>query len=515
MLDHLKTERQQSGGRLRAYMTALLIMGGALVVIYKTSSQDVATPEPPTVPAAPPPLTVDVERLPADTDVVHTAYDAAALEYLSQLSERRPYDSPERITPAALAARPFDAVRGEVFEVQGRITSIHQEVHGRGDLQRLWSVVVEGEDGGRVVFLKLGRASDFEAGRPEDAWALDRKSLEEGQRVLARGIVLQRRTGTIGSALLRDPVPVLVAAPPSFAFRLLEDPAAPIGDLVAADFDDIEDEFLAQTRSLDEPALYQVVQWAREQGADALREALRSGELPSEHWGAPEFERWSKELEDPDGGRSFTLASRGRVFYTEGILVSRAEEGWKELPRGASAWGVHSLEAWHLWSDYYGNVMLRMYSPFPISAFPGVEPDAARRRQNLRVYGVFLKNHTYEKPQKSRKHEGAQLVTSPFFVVLHVESYNPPAPPYDELVWVISGLIVLLAGLFWLVLRGSEKKQAQELEARRLAIRRRARGDSLEAPAGEEPDPPGGEASGSDTSGSGPSGSGPSGLGGR
>ncbi|MHC5010724.1 MAG: hypothetical protein ACYTG6_07190 [Planctomycetota bacterium] len=497
MFENLKSEwqREAMGGRsrLRLYVAALLLLGAAIFGLYAAPDGDdeaaaVLTGRTP-VTTLDPPVSVDPARLPDDDDEArHARFHAEGLGYLLSIAERVALDDVRRLTPEALAALPFAEARGGVFEVSGLVDAVESQVYPDDD-GRLWSIVLSDAGGAQVVVLRQARASEFREGHPDDALEGSTELIEVGDRLLARGVYLQRRTGTIGSTILRDPMPVLVATPPRRAFRKLADPAAPIADLAEADWDAIADRFLADTKNLDEPALFQVLQWARRRGHEQILADIRSGALPSEHWDQDTFvTRWELEVDatTDDEPRSFTEGARGRLFWTEGLLGNYVINGWEATPRIASRWDIGEIYLVDLISDHYGNVALRMFTPFPLDSFPGVTTTKAER---LRIYGLFLKNHTYETRRPAAEGEEVNLVTVPFFIALHIEVDELEESPYRFLIWIISGAILVLAVLFYVVLIRGERKEADRMQAYRRGLRQRIRARAAGKEVQEAPRP--------------------------
>ena len=493
MLEHLKMERQSGGGaqaRLRAYMIGLLVLGGVIFLIATRGGgpgpealpEALPDPEAVQVEAA----RVDLDRLPAeDTAATHARYQDEALAYVLSIADRDFASRAERLPLADLAALPFAEARGRVFETTGTVEAIDRAVYGGAKDQRLWIVLVEDEGGNRLLVLKHGLKSDSEEGRPQDALSYTTEFLEPGDRILLRGIYLQRRAGTFGSAIVREPIPVLVATPPNAAFRTLPEPLVPILDPGEADWDEVEDRFLSQTQVWQEPALFQVVQWARRVGYEKIAEAIRSGQLVARSWDLELFDAWGDEVAstEPAAPRPVTESLRGGFFKTSGLVASFLREGWKTLPREASAYDVDTLYLFDLMSDHWGNKTIRTWSPWPIATYPGVhDPSGKDKGQHVTVYGYFLKNFTYSTKQQRGK--GAADITMPMFIVLHVEPVPDLVSPYRTMIWVISGVILLLFVVFYFVFVRGEKREAERMDAYRRSLRKRIRAHSAASAAG-------------------------------
>ena len=165
---------------------------------------------------------------------------------------------------------------------------------------------------------------------------------------------------------------------------------------------------------------------------------------------------------------------RGQLFKTTGLVASYLREGWKTMPREASVYGVDTLYLFDLMSDHWGNKIIRTWSPWPIETFPGIRnPTDTDEPQHVTVYGYFLKNFTYSTRQKRGK--GAADITMPMFIVMHVEPVTNLASPYRNLIWILSGVILLLFVVFYFVFVRGEKKEAERMEAYRRKLRKRIR----------------------------------------
>jgi hypothetical protein len=122
-------------------------------------------------------------------------------------------------------------------------------------------------------------------------------------------------------------------------------------------------------------------------------------------------------------------------------------------------------------SDHYGNMAVRVLMPFPLDAYDAVKGVHTER---LRVYGLFVKNYTYT-TRRPGEDGGYDLLTVPLFVVLHIESDEDVTSPYRLLIWYLSGAIVLLGILFYVVLVRGEGRERDRMDSRRRDLRRRIR----------------------------------------
>ena len=514
MLDDLKRERHAvSPGKdlfkLAVYVIGMLILGITIVAGTRCDGSTGAAPPAETAETdapepAPPPPTLDgaeLARRVQEAGAEPYRYAAPAIEYLRDL--RRDGVLPPvhaRLEAGALARLPLGESRGRTFEVTGRVVEVSREVYmPRPDADgedRLWSVILEGTDGAQVVLVQYALGSEFEEGHPREARPPRSPAarIEPGQYVVARGVLIQTRTGTLGETSLPRPAPVLFAT----AFRIQlppEEQSPPISGLDEALWGDVEDRYSRESRRWDEDAVFEVIQWARARGYEACREDLENGTLPWTNWTARTFEEWKQEVSvEPDEPRPFTNEARGKVVRTPGIVGEVLQFGWGRIP--ANRWGVDEFQVLTMLSDYYQHVAMRAFLPFPIDTFPGV---TGARAEHLRIYGVFIKNDTYDSKFKHPDGTKRSLpITAPMFVVLHVEPF-----PEDEssagmrtLMWWIAGSMVLFGLLFYVVLIRGGRKQNVRMEAHRIQIRQRMRakgqvprlpGHERDAPAADPP----------------------------
>ena len=516
MLDDLKRESHAvSPGKdlfkLAVYVVGMLILGITIVAGTRCQGGVPAgepseqAPETDTVPETPPP-----------------ALDPAALGQLVERSKAEPYRFASegidyirdmqrdgvlppvtgRLDPTALGALSPQAARGKRYEVTGRVVDVSREVYAPGGDEggdgRLWSIVLEDEAGGQAVVLRYALGSEFEEGHPREAKPprTPAAKIEPGQDIVARGVYLQQRTGTLGGTSLPKPAPVLfggkirITLPPS-------ERSEPISGLDEALWGDVQDRYSRESRRWDEDAVFEVIQWARARGYDAVRKDIEDGTLPWKPWGAPTFERWKKEVSvaTADTPRSFTNDSRGTIFRTDGIVGEVLQFGWERIP--ANRWGVDDFQVLTMLSDHYQHVAMRMFLPYPIETFPGV---TGKRAEHLRVYGVFVKNDTYDtKFKREDGKRGSLPITAPMFVVLHIEPFpeGEKAEAMRTLMWWITGSMIIFGLLFYIVLIRGGSKQQERMEAHRIKLRQRMREKGqvpkIEKPGLEADPPPDGE----------------------
>ncbi len=489
MLEPQPTERQStatSQARMWSYLAGMLVLAAVILGATQLSRTKWGSDKLPIAALSPdqapqPPERIDVTKIPAaDDDVAHARW-SPALDDVVEMGRRDYSAFGERIETGELAKLPFAEARGRVFEVEGTIDAMTAEVRGEGSL--LWVVVLDGADGQRVLALTTAFASDPNQGRPEDAIANTTEYLEVGDRVIARGIYLQRRTGTFAGQILRKAAPVLVATPSGAAFKKVFLPEAPISDPGAADWSEVKDRFLGDTQRISESALFQMIAWARRQGHDAIAKDIRDGKLHAEMWDQDVFDRWSKEVSETssDVPRPFTKEARGKLWRTRGLVADVIHQGWTTTPRLGSSWGVNELDILDLYSDNYGNKVIRTISAFPFSAYHGL---TGNPEQHVEIYGYFLKNYTYETPHVNEQGDTV-ILTMPLFIVVDARLFNPPPSVYRSLIWFISAGILVLAVLFYFVLIRGERREAARMDAYRTGLRRRIRAHAKEAAAGE------------------------------
>ncbi|MDF1703106.1 MAG: hypothetical protein P1V36_18310 [Planctomycetota bacterium] len=517
MLDDLKKDRQAGIGaqeklKLSLYVGMLIMLGLSIWMGSQCSSRlDTIEEEDPVaaeVPDDPIPQGPILDPVGLDTLVraekaEPDRWSEAGIEHLRSVQRRGSLGalvgrvSPKELAAASQPAGTEGALRGQLVEVVGRVTAVVREVYRPGtsptDSERLWTVLLEGEDGTPVVAIKHSRASEVGEGPPLDRKPPQVKAerIEEDHWVLVRGVYLQDRVGTLGGTQLGDPAPVLFATQWRIVFP--PDQRNPlISSLDDALWSEVGDRFMAESRNWEEDAVYETIQWARHEGYESIKAKLDSGELPWEVWSSKRFQAWRKEVVvDSDAARPLTDASRGKVFRLSGVVGEVLQFGWERIPR--NPWGVDEFQILTMLADHYQTVSFRSFLPYPIETFEGVTGD---RKEHLNVYGVFVKNLTYDTRHMHEDGSGRQRpITMPMFVVIHAEPYPEGAAAErikETMVWVAAGM-VLFGLLFYLVLIRGGQSQVKRMEEHRLALRRRARatgqGASAEGPTAEGPPP--------------------------
>jgi len=494
MLDDLKkSQRSRSGAqervKLSLYVAGMLVLGGVIVLGTQGGGKatDKAAGPAAVAPGDDPAAVIEAPLLDPREVVRLGDADAAApdrwcdgvLQYVLDIRRRgRIGDVVARHTVSDLAGLSGDP-RGHVFEVEGKVTEVAGEAwkpnpDSTGN-ERLWTVVLEDAGVVPVLAVKYGNRSDYGEGAPVDAkpTGIRGERIAAGQSVIVRGVYVQRRTGSFGATAITKPAPVLLAT----AFRIVVPPAERskvISNLGEALWEDVHDRTNRESRKWDEDALYEVIQWARARGYDACRDDILHGDLGWKPWERKRYDLWKKEVSvERDVPRPVTEASRGKVFRFSGIIGEAFDYGWEDLPRNRFA--VDRIAGVTLLSDHYYNVSHRLFLAFPLKTFPGV---TGAKEEHLRLYGVFIKNDTYDTRFKLPDGSGrVQPATVPLFVVLHAERF-----PEEEagqtmrtaMLWV-AGAMVLFGLLFYIVLIRGGQRQVERMEEHRVALRRRIR----------------------------------------
>lgn len=492
MLDHLKQERQADSAarertRLAIFVGALLLFGGALLAVSR--SRDSADRDSPAATSVAEDAGTDGG---ADTARAANPFEADALiaavakdeglphrwawhgfEYLETIRRHGhfPVDF-EPVVAQDLVAKEGAFPVGRAVEFEGRVIDRAQDEYKPPGTQLehavLWSLVVEDPRGDTFVVTSRGDGQRTDAGAPKAlAPSLIARPIEVGDTILVRGIALQDRVGTLAETVLRERTPVVY----STAVRRdvpAEIRAVPIAWPDHVDWDEVKDLTLAQTMRTDDDAIFQLLQWAQARGIDQLRKDLESGKLPWTEWDSETFrEVWQPEVDpEGDGPRTFTNKARGQVFRLDGVVADAQVIGWDQVPPNTSR--VHEFSMLTMLADDYHSVAVRCFSPFPLTDFDKVE---ARRKDHVRVYGIFVKNHSYRARHKDRNTKDYGFRTVPLFILIAAEPH-PGASDYmmSAMYWIAGGM-VLLALLFYFVLVRGGRKQMQRMEAQRAKLR--------------------------------------------
>ena len=415
-----------------------------------------------------------LERSPADPG----AFDSGALGHLvSEIGQGGVRRTPDDVlSPEAVGALDPKVAVGRLIETSGTLRSMDVEEFvsaANPNQDSLWGFAVESKAGARVVVVHATSTKSPDGGRPRDALGA---RLEDGADVKVRGYFLQRRTGSVGGVKgIEQPTAVLVGREYRLTYPLVTSIEAP-GE---ASFATMKDRDLGDTYGLNDRAIFELLSWAGRRGAKALGDDIHSGALPTEFWGTNRFQVWSREMEgDKDHAlmpdpRKVTLASRGRVFETSGYLLSQDHEDWDSVP--SNPYGVD--ERWKYWfiSDYYGNATFLVDSPFPLTAFPDVRAPRTPNYQHVKLFGVFVKNYTYEPAKAHLRPNSKRELTLPFFVALRLEPANAyvPRPIWQNPFFIVGLSLTVFVGGFLLIMTRIEKRESGVIEAQKKRLRKR------------------------------------------
>lgn len=495
---------------LRFVVGGFLLLGLGAFLWGRRTPEPAARPTPqepppaaPTVPAPPPIDAAALGALVEGAEPFRWAWPA--IDEVDRL--RRAGAFPREHPPSTVAALADLLARGErgaAVHLDGVVVAVGHEarppsIGGAGPVPRdealsvLWHVVMEDADGGRAIVAMPALAAD-PAPRYERAFGLQR-AVRVGDHARVAAVALQSRTGTFSNLVMSTPTPVAFGLRWRQSFPAAER-ALQIADPGEADWDEVKDRTFAETRVWEEDALFQVVAWARRVGATGLRDAIVGDNKPYwakwSLWERDAFEIWKQEVPGTMAQRPFTDSARGRLFRLDVLLGDVLEQGWAQVPPNRH--GVDDIVVWDALSDDYHHVALRLYLPFAKDGLPDVRGE---RREHLRVYGVFLKNWSYQRKQKTGFGGDLVELTTPTFIVLHAE-YHPEGADLDDrstMNW-LAGAMVGLALLFFLTLGRRGRKEERRLESAtqkrrraRMATRDERRGLSSPASGGAPPAP--------------------------
>lgn len=437
--------------------------------------------------------------------------------------ERRRFLSPFPsvvATAADVAALDPKTSPGQLVELRGVATKVDPAAFALpalGDARKVHGMVVVGEDGTPVAVLDAElprdrRPPERDPSAPTDApQPTTRPPFEEGQPVRVRGYYLQRFAGRLGPLELAAPTVVLVGR----EYRPALDAPPPPPNLEAVIPAISPDRSRDDTWDVEDPAYWMTMHWARSIGNARLVQGLVDGKLPWRRWGRPQFLQWSRELglDKPDADnrlpatdpRRTTNESRGRVFLLTGVLAAYEHDDWDRVPD--NAYDLDRRFVYRLSCDHYvTDALVRFDSPFPISTFPGVHLPNPKAPQRVRVYGVFLRNHSYTPAGPSdplaraafEQREDRDL-TVPMFVAIHLQPDPLPKPGplwKNPFFWTWMGLAAFFV-TFFVVMRTMDAREdgaANVRDAHRRAkiygevLRRRKAAETSNPPGPEEPD---------------------------
>jgi hypothetical protein len=504
MFEDLKQQRLRGmSGKERARLVTLVSMALVLgAIVFANRSCERGEMKEPEVPAtdvlSPPRRSVDREPLRPLVEAGAEAIeiDRAALDHLLFTVRSAPIDlAARRRTPAEVNALVPAEAAGVPVEVEGTLRTLDAESHSSEkspSVDLLWAFALEGEDGARVVVLHGGSANLPGRGAPVDAHRVGGVAVEplrEGDRVVARGVYLQRKTGgTVGAIEVGRPTAVIVG---SEFRRLPEGPRKPPpATLDEIAWGSVADRFLKNSQPIERDVHFATLAWAQAKGREAIAEDLRSGAIPTRPYDRNAYLRWQEDLDkdtskDLPDQRRWTNEARGKVFTLTGRIATIDEESWATV--GPNAYGVDSR--WNLWivSDHHHSFStLRLHVPFPPTAFPGI---TGRKDQRVSIQAVFLQNYTYIRdlpPGSTQRPE----VTIPYFVALRMEPWTfERAGRWNSVFWYAGLALLALGVLFYVVLIRGERKESAAIESHRIALRKRQRAHAggLRPPAPEAP----------------------------
>lgn len=528
--------------RTRLYVTlgAAAVLGAAIFgggVKMFTSSKDgpvataapvVGRPADPFRPLDPAPFTALREGRVAPTELDADAVKHVLAEVAFDRALRRsptPTDRAEAerrrfLSPFPnLVVRPVDVAgldpkesAGQLVELRGVVKRIDLEgfaVPALGEGRRVHALVVAGDDGTNVAVLDTEVPRDRRpperdpSAPPDAARPTARPPFEEGQPVHVRGYYVQRFQGTLGPVALDAPTVLLVGRD----YRPAVDAPPPPPDLASIVPAIGPDRSRDDTWDVEDPAYWMTMHWAQSLGNARLTQALVDGKLSWRRWDRTHFLQWSRELslDKPDAAnrlpavdpRRLTNESRGHVFLVTGVLASYEHDDWDRVRDNAYDLGRRFV--YRLSCDHYVNdALVRFDSPFPISTFPGVAVPNPKAPQRVRIYGVFLRNHSYTPAgpsdpvaRSSFEQREDRDLTVPMFVAIHVQPDPLPKPGplwKNPFFWTWVGLAVFFV-TFFVVMRTMDSRDdgaANIRDAHRRAkiygevLRRRRRREAAE-----------------------------------
>jgi|GEM_PF-3173126 len=410
---------------------------------------------------------------------------------------------------AHLAGSPADVAALDPKEAAGALVEVRGVVRGLdpagfvfpalGDGRRVYATALVGPDGARVVVVDTEvphdrRAPEVAPDVPSDAPRLLRRpAFEEGQPVHVRGYVLQPYQGTLGSLVLDAPTVVLVGRD----YRPAVDAPPPPSSLEAIVPAIAPDRSRQDTWEVEDPAYWMAMHWARSLGNARLVQGLVNGAFPSRRWARPQFLQWSRDLaadgadaqgrlaaKDP---RAFTNEARGKIHVLTGVLASYEHDDWDRVADNAYDLGRRWI--YRLSSDHHAaDALVRFDAPFPLSTFPGVVRPNPKAPQRVRIFGVFLRNHSYapagpSDPLERQRFEAREdrEITVPMFVALHVQP-DPLAPPgplwKNPFFWTGVGLAVFFV-TFFVVMRTMDAREDGAANVRDAKRRAKIYGEVL------------------------------------
>lgn len=346
------------------------------------------------------------------------AFDAKALDHVLRLIAGGVLVAEgDELSPGEIAALPPADQPGREVETWGTVRELSAEafasdVNPRWD--QLWAFALDGDGGGTVAVVQPGESRALDGGKPAPTrLGSSLPPLKNGDRVRVRGVVLQRRIGSLGTLSFDAPMTVIAGR----QFRRFGDGKPAPATLAEVPWASIKDRFEGETRDFADDAHWALLAWQRRTGWRSTLQRLVSGDLPFEAFGHAEFLRWRRDLEaDTDAlapdPRAFTMGLRGKAFVLTGYLADVRAEDWDRIPD--NPYDVDRRYTYWLISDHYAHVGILFHCAFPLSRFPGVATPAPGTKVRVRAFGLFVRNYTYAP-------KGASPIATPAFHLLHLE----------------------------------------------------------------------------------------------
>lgn len=416
-----------SAGSARAALLVALVVALGIVTYVVL--------RPPRAPSRPRPVADVADVVPPPTRLANLgplanvsteptrAFDTKALEHVLRLVGSGVLVAEgDELSPGEIAALPPAEQPGREVETWGTVRELSAEafasdVNPRWD--QLWAFALDGDGGGSVVVVQPGESRALDGGKPAPTrLGASLPPLANGDRVRVRGVVLQRRVGSLGTLALDAPTTVVVGR----QYRRLGASRPAPATLAEVPWASILDRSLGATRDFADDAHWALLAWQRRTGWRATVQRLVSGDLPFEPFGPAEFHRWRRDLESdtqtdadppvPDP-RAFTIGLRGKAFVLTGYLADVRIEDWDRIPE--NPYDVDRRYTYWLISDHYAHVGILFHSAYPLSRFPGVATPAPGKKVRVRAFGLFVRNYTYA------PRDGGEI-TTPAFYLLHLEA---------------------------------------------------------------------------------------------
>ena len=185
---------------------------------------------------------------------------------------------------------------------------------------------------------------------------------------------------------------------------------------------------------------------------------------------------WKHEVDPKEGkARTFTEGARGKMFRLDGIIGDALVQGWDVVP--PNPWRIHDFTLVTILADDYRQVAVRFFSPFTMDELKDIE---GRRKEYVRLYGMFIKNHTYRTRYKDPKTGQPRLLTVPMFVLLRADRVPAPGDSMmTAMYWIAAGMLLCTLLFYIFVVRAGRRQQAAlEAKRQRMRAKRMATSDS-------------------------------------